>query len=188
MRSALRTATLLLIPLSLTGLAAGGNGGRPDRPWRTLPLVTDGKVDGNWTHVGGGDFAVEDGGLRTECDEKGLGLLLYGREKFGDCQIRVVYRGKDARSNGGVFVRIDDGILRRMKDQPAPLTRNKEGELSRESLRKLMDASEREQGPWYAVHHGYEVQICDDSERTTARGPSTRSPGPPPCQGSGGPI
>src|SRR4051812_40171499 len=100
MRSAARTATLLLIPLVLSGLAAGGNGGRPDRPWRTLPLVTDGKVDGNWTHVGGGGFAVEDGGLRTECDEKGLGLLLYGREKFGDCQIRVVYRAKDQEFHG----------------------------------------------------------------------------------------
>jgi hypothetical protein len=27
-----------------------------------------------------------------------------------------------------------------------------------------MDASEEERGPWYAVHHGYEVQICDDSD------------------------
>ena len=27
-----------------------------------------------------------------------------------------------------------------------------------------MDASEKEQGPWYAVHHGYEVQICDAAD------------------------
>jgi Domain of Unknown Function (DUF1080) len=32
------------------------------------------------------------------------------------------------------------------------------------SLDKLKDASEREQGPWYPVHHGYEVQIMDDSD------------------------
>jgi hypothetical protein len=31
-------------------------------------------------------------------------------------------------------------------------------------LKKLMAASEEERGPWYAVHHGYEVQICDASD------------------------
>src|SRR5205823_5084968 len=80
------------------------------------------------------------------------------------CRIRVVYKCKDPRSNGGVFVRIDDGILKRVKDRPAPVRRNKEGALSEGSLKILMEASELERGPWYAVHHGYEVQICDDSD------------------------
>ena len=31
-------------------------------------------------------------------------------------------------------------------------------------MKTLMDASEGEKGPWYAVHHGYEVQICEDSD------------------------
>src|SRR5262249_62037257 len=42
--------------------------------------------------------------------------------------------------------------------------RGKDGKLSTEELKKLKDASQKEQGPWYAVHHGYEVQICDDSD------------------------
>ncbi len=54
--------------------------------------------------------------LRTECDEKVMGLLLYKKEKLGNCQIRVVYRCKDARSNAGVLVRIDDGILQRLEE------------------------------------------------------------------------
>jgi hypothetical protein len=27
-----------------------------------------------------------------------------------------------------------------------------------------MNESEQERGPWYAVHHGYEVQICDEAD------------------------
>src|ERR1051326_4213785 len=34
--------------------------------WRALPLVTDGKVDTNWVHVGWGGFIVDDGVLRTD--------------------------------------------------------------------------------------------------------------------------
>ena len=35
-----------------------------------------------WSHVGWGGFAVDDGALKTECHPKGLGLLVYQREKF----------------------------------------------------------------------------------------------------------
>jgi hypothetical protein len=90
-----------------------------------------------------------------------MGLLLYRKERFGNCQIRVVFKGKEARSNSGVFVRIDEGILKRLKEKPAAVRRGKGGELPRGELEKLMEASAKEQGPWYAVHHGYEVQICD---------------------------
>jgi hypothetical protein len=31
-------------------------------------------------------------------------------------------------------------------------------------LKKLMEAAEAEEGVWYAVHHGYEVQIMDDAD------------------------
>ncbi len=161
MRSMIPGAVLLLVPCLWAG--AGGSA-QPDRPWRTLPLITDGQVDRNWTHIGWGGFVIDNGSLRTECDEKGMGLLLYQKEKFGNCQIRVVYRARDARSNAGVFVRIDDGILKKLNDKPAPVRRNKDGKLSKEALQRLMEASEQEQGPWYAVHHGYEVQICDESD------------------------
>ena len=129
--------------------------------WRALPLVKEGKVHPDWAMIGYGNFAVEDGALRTEPDEKGLGLLLYRAEKFGDCQIRVTFKAKDAKSNAGVYVRIDDGIMDKLTENPVPAKRDARGGLTAEALKVFQDASEKGLGPWYAVHHGYEVQICD---------------------------
>ena len=148
-------------------LAAGPGPAAGD--WRALPLVTDGKVDPAWVQVGYGRFAVEGGALRTEPDEKGLGLLLYTKEKFGDCQVRVVYRSKDAKSNAGVFVRIDDGILKKVEEKHAPARRDDRGRLTPDSLKVFQEASEKDVGPWYAVHHGYEVQICDAADGKRSR-------------------
>jgi hypothetical protein len=132
--------------------------------WRSLPLVTDGKVDPAWTHTGYGVFTVDGGALRTDCDARGLGLLVYGKEKFGDCQIRVVYRGKGTKANSGVYIRIDDGILHAVNDQVPPATREPDGKLTPDGLTAMQGASEKELGPWYAVHHGYEVQIQDEAD------------------------
>ena len=160
MRSTSLLATLLVIMATGRCVVAAGEDA-PPAEWRSLPLIKDGKVDPAWVQVGWGRFVVEDGSLRTECDEKGLGLLLYGKEKFGNRQIRVVYRSRDAKSNSGVFVRIDDGILAKVGEKHAPARRDAAGKLTAESLKTFMDASEQELGPWYAVHNGYEVQICD---------------------------
>lgn len=135
-----------------------------ERPWRSLPLIKDGKVDPNWAQIGYGSFGVEDGALRSDCDEKGLGLLLYKKEKFGDCQIRVVYKCKDARSNSGVFIRIGDGIERWLDKKPAPINRTADGQLSAEELKKMQASAAADEGPWYAVNHGYEVQICETGD------------------------
>jgi hypothetical protein len=162
----MRSVVLIAAPL-VVGCAWPVHAGDPkqsDRPWRSLPLVKDGKVSPDWTQIGWGGFVVADGCLRTECDGRGMGLLLYRKEKLGNCQVRVVYRCKDARSNSGVFVRIDAGILKRLNEKPAAVHRDKDGKLSEAELEKLKSASEKEQGPWYAVHHGYEVQICDDAD------------------------
>jgi hypothetical protein len=154
-----------------------------DADWRALPLIQDGKVHPNWVQIGYGGFGVENGTLRTDCDEKGLGLLLYRKEKFGNCQIRVVYRSKDASSNAGVYVRIDDGILKKIDEKHPPARRDAAGKLTDDSLRIFMEASEKGLGPWYAVHHGYEVQICDAAEgkrsRTGAIYSLAESAGPP---------
>lgn len=142
-----------------------------DAPWRSIPLIENGKVAKDWIHIGYGSFAVDEGALRTDNDEKGMGMLLYKKEKLGDCQIRVVYKTRDAKSNGGVFIRIDDGILEKLGQNAEPVQRGKDGKLSKEMLQKLMDASEKELGAWWPVHHGYEVQICDigdDLHRTGA--------------------
>ena len=77
--------------------------------WRELPLVKNGQVALEWQHAGWGKMVVEGDAIRTEPEEKGLGLLVYTKEKFGDCQIRIVYRPQDARDNAGVHIRMDDG-------------------------------------------------------------------------------
>jgi hypothetical protein len=129
--------------------------------WRALPLIQNGKVDPNWMHVGWGGMVVDDGVLRTDCDPKGLGLLVYKKEKLGNCQIRVVFKAKEAKSNSGVYVRLDDGIVD-LGDKPgAAFDRDATGKISKASMEKMQASGERDEGPWYAVHHGYEVQISD---------------------------
>jgi hypothetical protein len=130
--------------------------------WRSLPLIKDGKVDPGWTHVGWGGFVVDDGALRTECDAKGLGLLVYNKERLGNCQIRVVYKTKEARSNSGVYVRLADGMLE--QGPGAAFERDASGKPSSDSAEKMKASSERDEGPWFAVHHGYEVQIADGGD------------------------
>ena len=133
---------------------------KAEPPWRALSLVADGKVDAAWKQIGGGRFVVDDGTLRGESDETGMGMLLYSTEAFGNCQIRVVFRGKETRSNAGVFIRIADGVLK--------IAENKEvrKKLSQDEEK---DESEKELGPWHPVHRGFEVQISeigDEQHRT----------------------
>jgi hypothetical protein len=44
------------------------------------------------------------------------------------------------------------------------VSRDKDGKLSPEMIERMKQASEKEQGAWHAVHHGYEVQICDTGD------------------------
>jgi hypothetical protein len=128
--------------------------------WRALPLVTDGKTDENWVHLGWGEFVVDDGALRTDGDPRGLGLLVYKAERFGNCQIRVVFQPKEVESNSGVCVRIADGILEQVENPGAEFERDADGVPSKESIEKVRASADRGDGIWFAVHHGYEVQIA----------------------------
>jgi len=132
-----------------------------EQDWRVLPLISEGKIHPDWVHVGYGGMVVDDGALRTECDARGLGLLVYKKERAGNCQLRVVYKSKDTRSNAGVYVRMADGILDQVQNPGAAFDRDAAGKISPESLEKVKASGEREEGPWYAVHNGYEVQIAD---------------------------
>jgi hypothetical protein len=136
----------------------------PEPAWRSLPLITDGKVDTNWVQVGWGGFAADGYALRTEPAAKGLGLLVYRKEHFGNCQIRVVFKAKEAKCNSGVYVRLADGILDQIGKPGAEFDRDTAGKISKESMAKMQESGEREEGPWYAVHHGYEVQIADTGD------------------------
>jgi hypothetical protein len=129
-----------------------------------VPLIADGKVDANWVHVGWGGFVVDNGALRTAPDPKGLGLLVYKKERLGNCQIRVVFKAREAKSNSGVYVRIADGILEQTGQPGAVFDRDATGKPSKESGEKMKASAEREEGPWFAVHGGYEVQIQDTSD------------------------
>lgn len=154
--------------------------------WRPLPLIEDDKVAEGWCHVGWGGFVVEEGALRTACDPRGLGLLVYAEERFGDCQIRVVFRSQEARSNAGVFIRIADGILGQVGQPGAAFDRDPSGRISVVSMKAMMESAEREEGPWFAVHRGYEVQIMDENDALHRTGAiyslaasSATSPKPP---------
>jgi predicted amidohydrolase len=139
--------------------------------WRRLPLVADGKIAPGWVHLwGGGLEVVDDGILRTACTDEGMGLLMYKKERFGDCQIRVVYRCQHERSNSGVYVRIDEDVLER-RDDPLPRReRDADGKLTRDSIDRIRESSEAEREAWYAVHHGYEVQIYDAGDASHRTG------------------
>jgi hypothetical protein len=147
-----------VIALSVAAHAADT---KTEAAWRTLPLISDGKIDANWVHVGYGGFVVDEGTLRTECVPQGLGLLVYKKERLGNCQIRIVFKTQDAKSNSGVYVRLADGILDRVGKPGPAFDRDAAGKISPDSMEKVKAAAETDEGAWYAVHHGYEVQITD---------------------------
>jgi hypothetical protein len=134
---------------------------KPGATWRPLPLITDGKLDPNWVQVGWGGFVVDNGAARTAPDPKGLGLLVYKKERLGNCQIRVVFKTREAKSNSGVYVRMADGILEQTGQPGAAFDRDAAGKPSKDSSQKMQASAGREEGPWFAVHRGYEVQISD---------------------------
>jgi hypothetical protein len=154
----MRTALSLALIFIATLLRA------EDSDWRSIPLVEDGKVAAAWKHAGWGAMKVEEGMLATESDERGLGVLVYTKEKLGNCQIRIVYRPHDARSNAGAFIRMDDGILDWIGKPAIAVRRDEKGKLPPEEIAKMQEASETDNGAWYAVHHGYEVQMCDTGD------------------------
>jgi hypothetical protein len=155
---------LALSCIPATFVCAGERASPVGGQWRVLPLITEGKIDAAWAQVGWGGFAVDGGALRTEPDDRGMGLLLYKPQKFGNCQIRIVYRPEKPKSNAGVFVRIDDGVLAKVGEKSPEVHRDAKGKLSPEMIEKLKEVSEKHLGGWYPVHHGYEVQILDDTD------------------------
>jgi hypothetical protein len=156
--------TVLIAAFPLGSPLLHGAASTSEPAWRALPLVTNGKVDPSWVHVGWGGFVVEDGTLRTDPAAKGLGLLVYKKERLGNCQIRVVFKAKDAKANSGIYVRLADGILKQVGKPGAAFDRDATGKISKESMAKMQESGERDEGPWYAVHHGYEVQIADGGD------------------------
>lgn len=87
-------ALALLIYSTVIGSAFG-------QEWTEL---FNGKDLSGWQHVGPGKMVVEDGLLKTE---GGMGLLWYTGKKFGNVNIKVVYKGAD-KSNAGLFIRIPE--------------------------------------------------------------------------------
>jgi hypothetical protein len=110
-------------------------------------------------------MAVEADTIRTEPDAKGLGLFTDRKEKLGNCQIKVVFKAKDERANSGVYVRIADGVLKQVNQPGAAFARDAAGKPSDASMEKVKASAERDEGAWYGVHHGYEVQIAGGGDR-----------------------
>lgn len=72
------------------------------RNWR--PLFNGVNLEG-WQHIGKGQFSVANSTLVTQ---GGMGLLWYTGQKFGHCQIRLLYKTEGHASNSGVFIRIPE--------------------------------------------------------------------------------
>ena len=153
----MRKALVVLVGLLSLGVSVVQ---AADDGWKKLPLTKDGKGDPAWVHIGYGGWIVDDGALRTDPAPEGLGLLVYKKEKLGNCQIRVVFKPKEARSNSGVYVRIDDGVLKQVNHPGAKYKRDANGKPTDETMKEMQASGERDEGPWYGVHHGYEVQIA----------------------------
>lgn len=134
---------------------------KKDGGWKVLPLVVNASIDAAWKQVDWGGFSVDQGAARTQPDPRGMGLLVYTAAKFGDCQIRIVYRSEKPHSNSGVLIRIDDGILKKIGEKTNGVEREADGRLSPPMVTRMKDSSEKQIGAWYAVHHGFEVQIAD---------------------------
>jgi hypothetical protein len=92
MRALLASLLMLLLPLSASA---------QDGEW--TPLYNGENLNG-WTHVGDGEFVLEDGLLKTE---GGMGLLWYTEQKISNAQIRVEYMSPEG-DNAGVFIRIPE--------------------------------------------------------------------------------
>lgn len=58
----------------------------------------------------------------------GLGLLVYQKEHFGNCHIRLVFKAQEVDSNSGLYVKIADGILDQVNRPGATYERDGKGE------------------------------------------------------------
>ncbi|HEY3743003.1 MAG TPA: DUF1080 domain-containing protein [Bryobacteraceae bacterium] len=179
----MRYLPIPLLLLSCSFLAAG-------QDWKVLPLVVNGKIDPAWKQVDWGGFIVDKNptALRTQPAPQGMGLLVYTAAKFGDCQLRIVYRSEKPHSNSGVLIRIDDGILNKIGEKTNGVEREKDGGLSPAMVARMKNSSEQQIGAWYAVHHGFEVQIedaGDDWHRTGSIYSLARAESLPPMPASG---
>src|SRR6185312_6268995 len=108
--------------------------------WRSLPLIQSGQVAPEWQQAGWGKFVVEGDAIRTGPDVRGLGVLVYTKERRGGCQIRIVYRPQDARDNAGVHIRMDDGILKWLGKDSIAVKRDAKGKLSSDMLARMKEA------------------------------------------------
>jgi hypothetical protein len=67
--------------------------------------IFNGKDTNGWKMTGPGEFAVEDGMLKTV---GGMGLFYFTKEKFGNCVVRVVFKAATDHANSGVVIRLPE--------------------------------------------------------------------------------
>lgn len=89
-----------LLALFVSGCTTVDSPAGTEDGWRAL---FDGRSTDGWRQVGPGQMRLQDGELVTD---GGMGLLWYTREKFSNCQVRVVFKPTGTNDNSGVFIRI----------------------------------------------------------------------------------
>src|SRR5437868_11739631 len=92
----MKTVLLALWLVVVSSFAADDSGWKP---------LFDGKGTNGWEMLGPGELRLENGELVTY---GGMGMLWYSQKKFGNCQIRVVFKLSKPKDNSGVFIRIPE--------------------------------------------------------------------------------
>jgi hypothetical protein len=67
--------------------------------------VFEGKDTKGWEMVGPGELKLENGELVTH---GGMGLLWFSQKKYGNCEIKVVFKLSSPTDNSGVFIRLPE--------------------------------------------------------------------------------
>lgn len=89
-----------MVVASSTGAPAQQSGTARSSNWRAL---FDGRSTEGWKQVGKGEVRLEGNELVTQ---GGMGTFWYTREKFSNCQVRVVFKLTGSNDNSGVVIRI----------------------------------------------------------------------------------
>jgi hypothetical protein len=93
----INSAFAALISSLVLGAPAPSEGG-----WET---IFNGKGTTGWEMTGPGELRLEQGELVTH---GGMGMLWYSAKKFGNCQVKIVFKTSKPSDNSGVFIRIPD--------------------------------------------------------------------------------
>src|SRR5258708_4458712 len=97
-----QTISILALAILLPNFNPVQAAKKGEKGWKS---IFSGKDIQGWEMVGPGQLKLENGELVTE---GGMGMLWYSEKKYGNCQIRVVFKLTGPKDNSGVFIRMPE--------------------------------------------------------------------------------